>query len=80
MAVFAVVERVAVHSVGRPFTLELEDHQAAVVTRSKEVQLRVGSDDPEAIVLPPESVHRCATLHVPDSDGAVLRIAAERTT
>ena len=39
---------------------------------SQEVNLGVGSQDPEAVVLSPEGLHPCALAHVPHTDALVL--------
>jgi len=45
-----------------------------VVAGSQQVDLRVGRQDPKAVVLPPEGLHPCALGHVPHPDALVLRV------
>lgn len=45
-----------------------------VVSRGQQVDLRVGGQDPEAVVLAPEGLHARALAHVPHTDALVLRI------
>ena len=44
------------------------------MTSRKEVDLGVGGQDPEAVVLAPEGLHACALGHVPHADALVLRV------
>jgi len=55
--VFHIIADVAVNCVCRSFSLQLEDNETRIVTRSKEVLIRVGGQDPEAVVLTPECLN-----------------------
>ena len=55
--VFHIIADVAVNCVRRSFSLQLEDNKTRIVTRSKEVLIRVGGQDPEAVVLTPECLN-----------------------
>ena len=44
----------------------------------QEVDLWVGAQDPEPVVLPPESLHASALGHVKDADALVLRIGDDQ--
>ncbi len=45
-----------------------------VMACCEEVDFWVGRQDPESVVLPPESLHGCALGEVPHSDALVLRV------
>lgn len=50
----------------------LEDNHPTVMASGKEIESRVGSQDPEAVMLTSVGVETDALAHVPDSDGLVF--------
>ena len=67
-----VEQLVLVHGGCWTLTLELEDHHTSIVTRSKQVHVRVGSNDPESVLVAFEGLHRCAFVQVPHTNCLVL--------
>lgn len=67
-----VVERILVHGERGPLPLELEHNQTGVMTGGEEIEVRVGGQDPEAVVLAPECLDRSAFCEVPHAHRLVL--------
>mmetsp|Transcript_26211 Transcript_26211/g.43398 ORF Transcript_26211/g.43398 Transcript_26211/m.43398 type:complete len:259 (+) Transcript_26211:2337-3113(+) len=56
----------------RTLAFQLEDDHASVVTSGQQVAVLVHSEDPEAIMLAPESLNTLALRHVPHANGLVF--------
>ena len=69
-----VEERVVGQCKRGSFPLELEDDQTIVVSSSEEIQMRMGSQYPEPVVLSSESLNGGTLGHVPNPDGLVFTV------
>ncbi|KAI6755905.1 hypothetical protein HG531_005011 [Fusarium graminearum] len=67
-----VEEKVLVHSRSRAFSLQLEDHNTVIVTSSKKIDLGMGCNNPEAVVLSLERLDSGSLVQVPDANSLVL--------
>ena len=63
---------VLVDGAARSLAVELEDHHTGVMGGTKEVDVGVGGDEPEAVVLALELLDGDALVEVPDTQGLVL--------
>ena len=73
MLLFCDVEQlVLVYGGRRSLPLQLEDHDTSVVTGGEEVDLRVGSNDPESVHIPLEGLDRSSLVQVPSTNCLVL--------
>lgn len=73
-----VEQRVVGQRESRSFPLELKHDETVVVTGRKQVEVRVGSQNPESIVFPSESLNGGSLGHVPDSDGLVFTVRKDQ--
>lgn len=55
-----------------PFTLKFEHDKATIVTCRKEIEIGVGGQNPEPIMLPPERLDRGPLREIPHAHGLVL--------
>lgn len=67
-----IKEVVLMHSRGRAFPFELEDHDSIVVTCSEEIDFGVSCNNPETIVVAFEGLYGSPLVEVPDSHGFVF--------
>jgi hypothetical protein len=65
-------KRITMHSGGRPLALELKDHDTIVMTCREEVDLRMGRNYPEAVILSLEALNRSPLVQIPNPHGLVL--------
>lgn len=55
-------------------TMQSEEAVRPVMACCQQVDFRVGCQDPEPVMLPPECLHSCALGQIPHPDALVLRV------